>query len=141
MSHPDQRPPEDPPAAIAQSATAPGSHTGTVLQWLESTAKDSDRAEFVSQLRHADTHARTIFALGSPLAVGDDSDRVIEATRVLVCGAGNLDNMNGDINSGQYSHDAVTSECLYLSIEAAYRLGITVGLRLADLAAESGGAA
>jgi len=95
----------------------------------------------VDQLRQADVHARAIFALGSPLAVGDDADRVIEATRVLVCGSGNLDNMHGDINAGQYDHDAVTGECLFVSIEAAYRLGITVGLRLADLAAESGGAA
>ena len=109
----------------------------SALQWLESTAKDSDRAGFVSKLRHADTHARALFALGSQLAVGEDSDWVIEATRVLVCHADNLDNLDGDSTAGQYSHDAVTSECLYTSIEAAYRLGITVGLRLADLAGES----
>jgi len=42
--------------------------------------------------------------------------------------------MDGDIHAGQYNHDAVTGECLFVSIEAAYRLGITVGLRLADLA-------
>ena len=102
------------------------------------TRYNPDRAAFVTQLRQADEHARAIFALGSALAVGEDSDRVIEATRVLVCGAGNLDNMDGDSNAGQYDHDAVTSGCLYLSIEAAYRLGITVGLRLADLADEPG---
>ena len=134
MSTTPTHPPEE--TSAADVTAAPGAHTGTVLQWLESTAKDSDRAGFVGKLRHADVHARVIFALGSPLAVGDDSDRVIEATRVLVCGAGNLDNMDGDINAGQYSHDAVTGECLFVSIEAAYRLGITVGLRLADLAGE-----
>ncbi len=106
------------------------------LDWLDSKTENSDRSQFVDQLRQADDHARAIFALGSPLAVGDESDRVIDATRVLVCGAGNLDDMDGDINDGQYNHDAVTGECLFVSIEAAYRLGITVGLRLADLADE-----
>ena len=139
MSTTTQHPPEE--TSAADATAAPGAHTGTVLQWLESTAKDSDRAGFVKQLRQADVHARAIFARGSPLAVGEDADRVIEATRVLVCGAGNLDNMDGDINAGQYNCEAVTGGCLYDSIEAAYRLGITVGLRLADLAAESGGAA
>ena len=139
MSTPTTHPPEETRTLEATPAT-PGARTGTVLQWLESIAKDSDRAEFVSQLRHADTHARAIFARGSPLAVGEDSDQVIEATRVLICHEDNLENMDADSNAGQFDHDAVTSDCLYTSIEAAYRLGITVGLRLADLA-DDGGAA
>ena len=109
-----------------------------ILDWLReqmlATGEDDGRRGVVDQLRQADDHARAIFALGSPLAVGDDNDRVIEATRVLVCGKDDLDDMDGDINGGQYDHDAVTGECLLVSIEAAYRLGIAVGLRLADLA-------
>ena len=86
------------------------------LDWLAeqmlATGEESGRREFVGQLQQADDHARAIFALGSPLAVGDDGQRVIDATRVLVCGPGILSWLRKRNVQGCDGHDSQTLEVL-----------------------------